>query len=228
MRPLVDIGGLGDKKIHWNEPKKLSRTMTQKEAYDYIIQGWMRFLPKDKAMELIDNLNQSYSFFGVIQSLAVIEWMIGLQKEEQNEYNQKMYSTRDTVNEAMKNYTVRYGGSGNTSGFEIVESETKVKSAIIWAFAKKWNTEISVRNTQNNNTTKIDLSDILHTIFWTVFIQKIQSLQGVSNKLSLHVDVVYEEIDDLLLSTEERNNLINEALYWMLDAFGKITMTPTS
>lgn len=227
MRPLVDIGGLGDKKIHWNEPKKLSGTMTQKEAYDYIIQGWMRFLAKDKAMELIDNLNQSYSFFWVIQSLAVIQWMIGLQKVEQDEYSQKIYSTQDTVTEAMKNYTVRYGSS-NTSWFEIVESETKIKSAIIWAFAKKWNTEISVRNTQNNNTTKIDLSGILHTIFWTVFIQKVQSLQEVSNKLSLHIDVVYEEIDDLLLSTEERNNLINEALYWMLDAFGKITMTPTS
>ena len=102
-----------------------------------------------------------------------------------------------------------------------------MKSSILWIFTGKENQQITVQDIWWKKYVNIDLYDIINTIFWTHFVQKIWKILQASNKMSLHIEVVYEEIDDYLISVEERNQLINEALYWMLDAFGKVTINPT-
>ena len=124
-------------------------------------------------------------------------------------------------------FVIRYGWNNASWGFKIRESEAALKSSILWIFTGK-EKQIIVQDIWWEKYTNIDLSAIIYTIFWTHFVQKIWKILQASNKMSLHIEVAYEEIDDYLMSVEERNQLINEALYWMLDAFGKITTNPTT
>ena len=226
MRPFIDIGGLGDKVVQWNEVKTVSKEMTQKEAFDYIMQQWKIFLPMSESMKLFDDITNSYSLFWVIQSLSVMKWMIEIQKKEQKEYKERVWMNWDIAN-MWSEFVIRYGTSNASWGFKINESESAMKSSILWIFTGKENQQITVQDIWWKKYVNIDLYDIINTIFWTHFVQKIWKILQASNKMSLHIEVVYEEIDDYLISVEERNQLINEALYWMLDAFGKVTINPT-
>lgn len=227
MRPFIDIGWLGDKRILWNETKEVSKTMTQKAAFNYIIDQWRRFLPKSESMKLFDDVKNSYSLFGVIQCLVVMKWMMEIQKEEQKEYKERIWRNWDTQN-IWSEFLLQYTQENSGWRFEIAENEPTIKSSVIWVFSGRKERNITVQHIWWKKYTNIDLSDIIYTIFWTHFVQKIWKILQASNKMSLHIEVAYEEIDDYLISVEERNQLINEALYWMLDAFGKITTNPTT
>lgn len=223
MKPFMDIGEFDKKRISYKRNIALNKDISTAEAYSYIIQKGLGFLPTHETMDFIDS-SDKFSLFNVIVAATTMSWMIDIQKQEQAAYRESF--TQNWENGDIGDRRITYS-NGSDIKFEIDGWANVLKSKLISALTGKYYSDITVRKKWTEKCAKIDIIDIMNAVFWTLFVQKIQSLHQVQDTLSLQIDVVYEEVNDYLLSAEERNNLINEALYGMLEAFDKITIIPT-
>jgi hypothetical protein len=224
MKPFINIGEFGKKRLDYKSNIVLRKSMPITDIYSYIIGKGLEYLPTHETMDFVDITNR-YSLFNLIVSAATMVWMIDIQKQEQKIYTESF--SKNGENGSVGDRKIRYSVGSGTK-FEIDGWVNGLQSKLIDALIGKYHSDIIVRRKWTENCAKIDILDIINTVFWTDFVRKIQNLHQSSNIFSLQIDVVYEEVNDYLLSAEERNNLINEALFWMIETFEKITVMPTS
>lgn len=224
MKPFINIGEFGKNRINYKRNTVLNKNISTLDAYSYIIQKGIEYLPTHETMDFLDSSDR-FSLFNVIVSAITMSWMIDIQKQEQTAYISSFSQNWENGN--MSNRQISYSNQSGVK-FEVDGGVNSLKLKLINALTGKYRSDITVRRKWTEKCAKIDILDILNTVFWTLFVQKIQSLHKAQDTLSLQIEVTYAEVNDYLLSAEERNNLINEALYGMLEAFDKITIAPIS